>query len=225
MSKATPEDLLLISFSGHGHVDDNGVFYTFSHDTGQGEGKTITPALLAHIVSSDELSRWLRYVDAGDMAMIVDACHSAATVGDGFKPGPMGSRGLGQLAYDKGMRILAASQADDVALESDKLQQGLLTYALVHDGMDAFQADFKPQNKAITLSEWLAYGVNRVPTLYEEIKTGTLSSFGRGEASRGTVIQLGNRKQSSPAKKNPYQTPALFDFTRKARGDISLAIQ
>ena len=53
--------------------------------------------------------------------MIVDACHSAASVDEaGFKPGPMGSRGLGQLAYDKGMRILAASQADDVALESGR---------------------------------------------------------------------------------------------------------
>jgi hypothetical protein len=48
-------------------------------------------------VSSDDLSRWLRDVDAGDLVMVVDACHSAASVeGSGFKPGPMGSRGLGQ---------------------------------------------------------------------------------------------------------------------------------
>jgi hypothetical protein len=33
-----------------------------------------------------------------------------------------------KLAYDKGMRILAATQADNVALESEKLGQGLLTY-------------------------------------------------------------------------------------------------
>jgi len=31
------------------------------------------------------------------------------------------------LAYDTGMRILAASQADDMALEVGKLRQGLLT--------------------------------------------------------------------------------------------------
>jgi hypothetical protein len=42
------------------------------------------------------------------MAIIIDACHSAASFeGEGFKPGPMGSRGLGQLAYDKRIRILA----------------------------------------------------------------------------------------------------------------------
>ncbi len=225
LAKATPEDLLIISFSGHGHVDDNGIFYSFTHDTGQASNREVTPDLLSHIISSDELSRWLRYVDAGDMAMIVDACHSAATVGEGFKPGPMGSRGLGQLAYDKGMRILAASQADDVALESDKLLQGLLTYSLVHDGLDAFQADFKPVDKSITLSEMLAYAVDRVPKLYKEVKSGNLSNFGRGETSRGTVIQLGDRKKSSLQKKNHYQTPALFDFTRKQKGDVAVAKQ
>ena len=42
------------------------------------------------------------------MVMIIDACHSAGSVEhEGFKPGPMGSRGLGQLAYNKRMRILA----------------------------------------------------------------------------------------------------------------------
>ena len=224
LAKATPEDLLIVSFSGHGYVDEKGIFYTFTHDTGKENGKTVTPELLKHIISSDELSRWLRYVDAGDMAMIVDACHSAATVGDGFKPGPMGSRGLGQLAYDKGMKILAASQADDVALESDKLQQGLLTYSLVEDGLEGFQADSKPKDKIVTLSEWLAYGVERVPKLYEEIKTGRLSDFSRGEASRA-VIRLGKNNEFSQPKKNPYQTPALFDFTGKLKSDVPLARQ
>ncbi len=49
----------------------------------------------------------------------------------------MGSRGLGQLAYDKAMRVLAASQADDVALEAQVKGEGhgLLTYALVREGL------------------------------------------------------------------------------------------
>jgi hypothetical protein len=46
------------------------------------------------------------------MVMILDACYSAASIESAdFKPGPMGSRGLGQLAYDKRIRVLAASQA------------------------------------------------------------------------------------------------------------------
>src|SRR5213078_261829 len=117
--------------------------------------------------SSEELSLWLRDVDAGEMVMIVDACHSAATVEqEWFKPGPMGSRGLGQLAYDKRMRVLAASQADDFALESGNLRHGLLTYALVKDGLDTKKADFRPKDGRVTLGEWLAYGAERVPDLH-----------------------------------------------------------
>lgn len=46
-----------------------------------------------------------------------------------------GGTGAWQLAYDKGMIILAATQAADVALESEKIGQGLLTYALVQEGL------------------------------------------------------------------------------------------
>ena len=72
----------------------------------------------ASCIGSSELTAWLRDVQAGEIALIVDACQSAAAVDrDGFKPGPLGSRGLGQLAYDKGMRVLAACQKAGVALE------------------------------------------------------------------------------------------------------------
>ena len=223
LAKAVPEDLIIVSFSGHGHVDDAGVFYTFTYDTGPGRERIIDRSLLDRLVSGNELSEWLRYVDAGRMALVIDACHSAAGVGEGFKAGPMGSRGLGQLAYDKGISILAASQADDVALESDRLQQGLLTYALVHDGLEAYQADFRPADKTITLGELLAYGVERVPKLYEEVKTDSLSTFGGDEAARGAVVRIGDGKNSSLRKKNPYQTPALFDFTRTRKGDVVVA--
>jgi len=103
----------------------------FPADSGKA-GTGISDQKKANLISSEELSLWLKDVDAGDMVMIVDACHAAAAVeGDEFKPGPMGSRGLGQLSYDKGMRILTATQAANVAIESGSLGHGLLTYALV----------------------------------------------------------------------------------------------
>ena len=149
--------------------------------------------------------------------MIVDACHSAASVGEEFKPGPMGSRGLGQLAFDKGMRILAASQADDVALESELIKQGLLSFALVKDGLEGQQADHKPKDQKITLEEWLSYGVSRVPSLAEEVKTGkVVASRGAGEA-RGVVrVSAGESVQ-----KRVIQQPTLFDFT-KGKRDVVL---
>jgi len=158
---------------------------------------------------SEELSRWLRDMDAGELVLIVDACHSAAAVeGTEFKPGPMGSRGLGQLSYDKGMRILTATQADNVALEANKVRQGLLIYALLQDGLGAWKADYKPKDKSIMLAEWLGYGVERVPRLYEEVKAGVV---------RGTFDprELDNDK---------IQQPSLFDFARRRR-EVVLARQ
>jgi WD40 repeat protein/uncharacterized caspase-like protein len=217
LQPARPEDLILLTISSHGYTDDSGNFYFLLSDIGTGSGRQMTPALLQRALSSEELSVWLRDIDGGEMVLIVDACHSAATVeAEGFKPGPMGSRGLGQLAYDKGMRILTASQADDVALESELIQQGLLTYALVQDGLEARQADFQPQDATITLAEWLRYGVERVPRLYEEVRTGQLQSFGRGDAQRGVVV-LVSPESSSVQQRSALQQPALFDFSQRAR--------
>jgi hypothetical protein len=77
---ARPEDLVLISFSSHGFADARGIFYFFPYDIGKSSGQTITPSLLQRAISSAELSVWLRDVDAGELVMIVDACHAAATV-------------------------------------------------------------------------------------------------------------------------------------------------
>lgn len=87
LRQATPQDLFILSFSGHGYVDERGIFYAFTHDIGPGTDKTVTPERLNRALSSDELSQWLRNVDAGNMAMIVDTGHSVAAVGERFKPG------------------------------------------------------------------------------------------------------------------------------------------
>jgi hypothetical protein len=100
-----------------------------------------------------------------------------------------------------------------VALESDLLRQGLLTYALVQDGLEAWQADFAPQDLRITLAEWLNYGVERVPTLNEEVKKGTVQGF--GQKSRGVVV-LFTQSDTAP-RKTGVQKPALFDFARRHR--------
>jgi hypothetical protein len=178
----------------------------FPYDIGPGPGRSITPELLARTISTDDLYFWLRDIDAGEMVLVVDACHSAATVAaEGYKPGPMASRGLGQLAYDKGMRVLAASQADSLALESALLQHGLLTYSLVRDGLEAGRADHRPRDGRITLREWLGYGVLRVPELYGEIRRGEVRSSGRGVA----VEVVGDEDLLQR-----LQEPALFDFSR-----------
>jgi WD40 repeat protein/uncharacterized caspase-like protein len=228
LRKAEPDDLIIISFSSHGYADGQGNFYLIPYDVGPGSKREINSDLLRHAISSEELSLWLRDVDAGEMVMVVDACHAAASVkGEGFKPGPMGSRGLGQLSYDKGMRILTSTQSDDVAVETDFTQQGLLSYVLTHDGIQSGLADFKPQDKTITLAEWLDYAVDRVPTLYGEIKEkyqllalNEIKSLSVGEGGRAKLLIFSRDGSNSSMKKGANQQPSLFDFTRKKRAVV-----
>jgi WD40 repeat protein len=158
LRRVEPEDLVVLSFSSHGVTDKEGEFYLLPYDLGTGSGGKATPGLLKRSISSQELSLWLSGVDAEQMVMVVDACHSAAAVEvEGFKPGPMGNPGLGQLSYDKGMPILVASHATDSAWAEGGYS--LLSYALAKEGIE---------EKQLGLSEALRYAEQRVPKLYEE---------------------------------------------------------
>lgn len=218
-----PEDTLIISFSGHGYADQNGAFYMLPADMPR-DVVALTAAALKRAISSDELSLWMRDITAQEMLMIVDACHSAAAVqGKNFKPGPMGSRGLGQLAYDKGMRILTATQADNVALELKRLQQGLLSYTLIQEGIENRAADTEVEFKELTSAEWLGFAVGAVPRLYEDILTGKVEvlldgkRIIRGQKGRDVSVDLfGNQQRTGGVN---LQQPALFDFRRKRVGE------
>ncbi len=195
---ATPDDAVVISFSGHGWAVPGSEFYLVPAD-GKWPDATAAP-VRESFISTTELTRWVQAIDAGDMAIILDACHSAGIVDvAGFKPGPMGDRGLGQLAFDKGIRILTATQAENVALEDGSLGHGLLTFALVRDGLMGGKA--ASGTAALTMGKWLGYGVTRVPTLAAEIASGKRKT--RDLEDDGAPV----------AKARPVQRPALFDFT------------
>lgn len=199
LRRANPEDLVLLAFSTHGEKDERGGFYLLPHDIGINAKEEQHRRVRA--ISNDELSTWLQGLDAIDFVMIVDACHSAASVeSEDFKPGPMGSRGLGQLAYDKRMRILAASQSQQSANETHETQMGLLSYALVREGLEENKADYKPKDQQIWLSEWLSYAVERVPKLDRD----------RGR-QKGKVLVAPKAAPDKPTS----QQPALFDFARQ----------
>ena len=190
---ATPDDLVILSFSGHGYADAAGRFVLLPSDAALANDDQLD---LASLISSAELTDWLRGVDAGEMAMIIDACHSGASVtAGGFKPGPMGDPGLGQLAFDKGIRILAASQAAEVALEDAGLRQGLLTYGLVHDGLSGAAGDLR-------LDQWLRFGAERLPGLSRERQAA--AAAGRSQSSSGIEVDDDG---------SAVQQPQLFDFT------------
>ena len=213
--RANPEDLVVLSFSCHGDSGAGGKFYLFPPPLPSEQTDNSLADLEKNAVSSDDLFLWLRDLDAGQIAMVIDSCHSAASIeSGGFRPGPMDSPGLGQLAYDKGMRILAASQAHDVALESDQIGHGLLTWALTHDGLDLGLAD-NPKDGHITMTKWLQYAANRVPVLYTEARNGGISTDGREVGVKGAIL-INVDHSTSPDPNNGVQRPSLFDFFKGA---------
>jgi len=144
------------------------------HDLGyQGQRTELDAAglkeILAHSVSDLELERAWEGIDAGEMLMVIDACNSGqALEAEEKRRGPMNSKGLAQLAYEKGVYILTAAQSYQAALEAEQLGHGYLTYALVEEGLKSAAADLEPTDGEVMLREWFDYATNRVPAMQEQ---------------------------------------------------------
>lgn len=205
---ATPDDLVIVSYSGHGWADVMGNFHLVPSDGGWPTGGSPN---VRRLFSSADFVRAILPIEAGRMALIIDACHSSASVANGrFKPGPMGDSGLGQLAWDKNLLVLAATQADDVAREDAWLGQGLLTYALAREGLAPGnpKADSNADGE-VSLDEWLGYAMVRLPELSSRRSNATAVGGPRG-------LQFSDGPAGSPPMR--VQQPSLFDFHKVGAG-------
>jgi WD40 repeat protein/uncharacterized caspase-like protein len=204
LKKAEPEDEVVIYFAGHGTATREGRFYLIPHDLGyNGERTKLDSAglglILEHSISDRELEEALEGIDAGRLVLIIDACNSGqALEAEEKRRGPMNSKGLAQLAYEKGMYILTAAQSYQAALEQRRLGHGYLTYALVEEGLKTPAADVRPKDGQVELSEWLDYAVARVPLMQARTATDT----------QGRILE----QEDDDAKKKPrdIQRPRVF---------------
>lgn len=144
-------------------------------------------------------------MDAGQILLVIDACNSGqALEAEEKRRGPMNSKGLAQLAYEKGMYILTAAQSYQVAQEAAKLGHGFLTYALVESGLKQGAADREPKDGRIELREWLNYATDQVPRMQEENMLEALRGRGRFINFRGDGTEPKDPGQSS------VQRPRIF---------------
>ncbi len=171
--KSEPEDAVVIYFAGHGTAQRN-QFFLIPHDLGyagdraQLDEKSLQ-GILAHSISDGELELALESVDAGQLLLVIDACNSGqALEAEEKRRGPMNSRGLAQLAYEKGMYILTAAQSYQAAQETARLGHGFLTYSLVEEGLKTKIADRAPTDGKVMLREWLDFATERVPAMQRE---------------------------------------------------------
>jgi len=182
-----PEDALVIFFAGHGDAAGER-FYLIPHDFRyrssviERTAGGFEAALRSHGISDEEIETAVEGIYAGKFLLIIDACKSGqALEAEERRRGPMNSKGLAQLAYEKGMHIITAAQAYQFAVEPGQLKYGILTYALVEEGLKINAADRAPKDGELWMREWLDYAVERVPEIYLEM-TGARDSLGRGVA-------------------------------------------
>lgn len=175
LQPAQPEDIVVVYFAGHGMAAEDRFHLIPADMVYAGPRKDVAralPDLLSHSISDLDLERVLEPVNAKRLILIIDACNSGqALEADDHRFGPMNSRGLAQLAYEKGMSILTASQAYQAALETAQLGHGYLTFALVEEGLKTPAADRLPADGEVTSLEWFEYAASRVPQLQVDAMT------------------------------------------------------
>ncbi len=208
LKRAEPEDAVIIYFAGHGTAQQQR-FYLLPHDLGYtGERGALDEnglkTILAHSISDLELEDAVEGLAAGSLLMVIDACNSGqALEAEEKRRGPMNSKGLAQLAYEKGMYILTAAQSYQAALEAAQFGHGLLTYALVEEGLKTTAADTQPQDGIVSAREWLDFATDRVPQIQEE----------KMREKRGLGLEIafteGEQKIADPEKRS-VQRPRVF---------------
>ena len=116
----------------------------------------------------------------------------------------MNSKGLAQLAYEKGMYILTAAQSYQAAQEASKFGHGFLTFALVEEGIKQTKADDEPKDGRVIVREWFDYATERVPQMQEELMV-------EAQKDRGVKVAFvkGEEQIADPAKRN-VQHPRVF---------------
>jgi len=203
-----PEDAVMVYYAGHGTAEQQ-QFFLIPYDLGYAGDRdrlddASIQAVLAHSISDRDLERVLEGVNAGKMLLVIDACNSGQALEAAEKRrGPMNSKGLAQLAYEKGMYVLAAAQSYQAAMEPEDLGHGLLTYALVEEGLKRSAADFAPKDGTILLREWLDFATERVPQLQ-------VQRMVQAQARNVALAYVEGEERLTDAERRSVQRPRVF---------------
>lgn len=136
---AEPDDMVVVYFSGHGSYDDD-----LDGDEEDGTDEFLLPfdtnldALTASAISDDLLGYWMQRCRSKNVLLFFDSCHSggAARGTRGFAgPRTAKSRAISRDSVmadvsRKGIAVLTASRADELAWEDEHIGHGVFTYYL-----------------------------------------------------------------------------------------------
>jgi len=191
-SKATKEDTVYIYFAGHGGIEPD----TNSLD-GDGFEKYLFPydahpyKLYSTALPMREIKDIFGRIQADRVIFIADTCYSGGSGGRTFtRRGGTRARisdaFLQRLAEGKGRVILAASRANEVSHESEKLGHGVFTYFLL-DGLKG-KADLD-KDTYITIDEITSYVMKKVPAATKRNQTPVKKGEYEGEIIIGQTMK------------------------------------
>ena len=158
MAKGAGNDLAVVYFSGHGAMVDDKL-YLLPADVDASRPARIKSTGLSIDDLRDEL---LELAKHGRVLVLLDACHSGATSGDGVKLAMDSTRLRSGLAAGN-VTVLTSSSGDEVSYEDKSWQHGAFTKALLDAFGDA-AADIN-QNGLISTTGLVRYVTNRVLAL------------------------------------------------------------
>jgi WD40 repeat protein len=212
-SKATPSDIVVIFFAGHGVLPEaqKSLYLLTAEATSfdLSNGRDSTTA-----ISTDELITWMKNIKACKQVLILDACNSGQVikslqtlVSRGEIPADQ-QRALQNLQDKSGTFILSASASGQSAYESGIYNQGLLTYSLLSglklgDGLRAA--------KYIDLTKWFNSAATNVEVLAKDIGgRQDPQIFGNATFDVGLVDNKLKDEIVLPTKKKVFGTTLLI---------------
>ena len=193
----SPHDVLVIFFAGHGYAlpAETGGWewylmpYTHAWSTGSGSAADM---IRQHGISSRRLLQSLTSTQVQRIFLILDSCRSGAVVDTVASSAgrtlddAAGQKTLRKVARVGGIHVLAASRADEDAIELLSVPHGALTY-LVLEGIRG--AADENRNGRISVGEIIGYATREMPLLSQRLVKETISQKPVGY-SRGRDFEL-----------------------------------
>ncbi len=149
------QDVGIIFFSGHGHRDDDGIFYMLPAEVKR-------RSIDATGVDGALFKRKLAGIK-GRLVVMLDACHAGAVEKGARQLRPSTDGFVRDMVQeDSGIIMMCSSHGQEVSIEDRQLGHGFFTQALT-EGLSG-QADYN-KDGLVNLTELEAYLVNRVKEL------------------------------------------------------------
>ena len=163
---ATPKDVFIFYYAGHGVLNEKKEFFLVPHDVTQLYGQD--EALAQKGLSANQLQQFSKDIKAQKQLFMLDACQSAGALDQIVAArGAAEEKAIAQLARATGTHWLTASGSEQFASEFSQLGHGTFTYVLL-EALSG-KAD-KGGDKKITVKELDAYLQEQVPEVTAKYK-------------------------------------------------------